>query len=107
VCAERLAASPAACCCCLLPPDEDDDARYAQDEFGDQPFHDHGYEDLADAASGAWWFYGCWPLLGREACLQWLSLVPMSSPAWPACRQSAQLPATRVPPLPQARARLT
>jgi SNF2 family DNA or RNA helicase len=32
--------------------DEDDDARYAQDELGDQPFHDHGYEDLADAASG-------------------------------------------------------
>jgi hypothetical protein len=32
--------------------DEDDDNRYAQDEYGDQPFHDHGYEDLADAASG-------------------------------------------------------
>jgi hypothetical protein len=32
--------------------DDDDDNRYAQDEYGDQPFHDHGYEDLADAASG-------------------------------------------------------
>lgn len=37
---------------CLCPADEDDDSRYAQDEFGEQPFHDHGYEDLADAASG-------------------------------------------------------
>lgn len=36
----------------MLSTDEDDDNRYAQDEYGDQPFHDHGYEDLADAASG-------------------------------------------------------
>eukprot|EP00879_Flechtneria_rotunda_P017507 GHRR01018356.1.p1 GENE.GHRR01018356.1~~GHRR01018356.1.p1 ORF type:complete len:1057 (+),score=419.84 GHRR01018356.1:236-3406(+) len=32
--------------------EDEDDNRYAQDEFGEQPFHDHGYEDLADAASG-------------------------------------------------------
>eukprot|EP00878_Enallax_costatus_P014375 GHUV01015035.1.p1 GENE.GHUV01015035.1~~GHUV01015035.1.p1 ORF type:complete len:687 (+),score=273.54 GHUV01015035.1:305-2365(+) len=32
--------------------EDEDDNRYAQEEFGEQPFHDHGYEDLADAASG-------------------------------------------------------
>lgn len=39
-------------CCSPCCTDEDDDGRYAQDEYGEQPFHDHGYEDLADAASG-------------------------------------------------------
>lgn len=37
-----------ACCCA----EDEDDNRYAQEEFGEQPFQDHGYEDLADAASG-------------------------------------------------------
>ncbi|KAF6259017.1 SNF2 family N-terminal domain-containing protein [Scenedesmus sp. NREL 46B-D3] len=32
--------------------EDEDDNRYAQEEFGEGPFQDHGYEDLADAASG-------------------------------------------------------
>lgn len=36
----------------VLSAEDEDDNRYAQEEFGEQPFHDHGYEDLADAASG-------------------------------------------------------
>eukprot|EP00882_Tetradesmus_deserticola_P026229 GHRQ01028894.1.p2 GENE.GHRQ01028894.1~~GHRQ01028894.1.p2 ORF type:complete len:125 (-),score=38.65 GHRQ01028894.1:483-857(-) len=41
-------------CLCAAPPlaEDEDDNRYAQEEFGEQPFQDHGYEDLADAASG-------------------------------------------------------
>lgn len=35
-----------------MSAEDEDDNRYAQEEFGEQPFHDHGYEDLADAASG-------------------------------------------------------
>jgi hypothetical protein len=39
-------------CVAALAAEDEDDNRYAQEEFGEQPFHDHGYEDLADAASG-------------------------------------------------------
>jgi hypothetical protein len=52
----RLACKPcltasAHCCYSLLTEDEEDN-RYGREEYEEQPFHDHGYEDLADAASG-------------------------------------------------------